>query len=137
MSDKFDNKDRGRVVTVLEDEIGSKLTQVGSRQKYFKDELDNRYVVLGGIGDWHGIPDDVVDDIKSCAQNSYLVIAIKKQSTLKIFRGSMEPFLKALNQLPRTVKDHYTFNIDERADYLKVREAPSVSLDFLKEVRYS
>jgi len=137
VSDKFNNKDRRRVVTVLQDEIGSKFTRVGSRQRYLKDELDNRYVVLGGIEGWHEIPDHVVEDIKSYAQNSYLVIAIKKKSTLKIFRGSMEPFLKALNQLHRNVKGHYQFNIDEHAEYLKVREAPSVTLNFLKEVRYS
>jgi len=93
--------------------------------------------VLGSVDDWHGIPDEVVEDVEENHPNSKLAIAIKKRKTLKIYLGEMAPFIKSLGQLERTGNDKYTFHVDEKHDLLTVREARKVNLDLLTEVPHS
>ncbi|MBV1930794.1 MAG: hypothetical protein KUG71_03680, partial [Porticoccaceae bacterium] len=134
---KFDNTDRRHVVEEIERHVGEKLSRVGRRHIYLSDKSDNRYIVLGGIDDWHGIPDDVIEDIEQHKSQAYLAIAIKNQKSLKIYFGEMEPLLNSLKYLDRPGNDKYTFHVNERKDHLIIREANSVSLDFLVEIPHS
>jgi|GEM_PF-4844516 len=137
MEIKFDNIDRQHVVDEIQKHIGSKLSHTTRRHIYLKDDEGKTYVVLGGIDDWHGIPDEVIDDIEKNCSESFLSITLKKRKTLKIYFGTMEPFMKVLGQLDRIGNDKYTFHVDEGNDLLVIREARSVTLDLLTEVLHS
>ncbi len=134
---KFDNTDRRHVVEEIERHIASKLSRPGRRHIYLEDESGNRYVVLGGIDDWHGIPDDVIEAVEQHHPHSYLAIAIKNRNSLKIYYGAIEPLLKSLKNLNRPGDNKYTFHVDEHRDHLVIREAHSVTLDFLSEILHS
>ena len=64
MKQRFDNIDRKHVIATLERSFGSRLEKVGKRDIYLKNSADVRFVVLGGNEDWHGIPDDVIEDVE-------------------------------------------------------------------------
>ena len=137
MTIKFDNTDRRHVVEILEKELGSRLLRVGRRHIYLKSEAGDRYVVLGGTDDWHGIPDDVMDDVEQNYPQSNLVVAVKNRSSLKIYWGEISPLLKFLGDLDRPGNNKYTFHVDERHTHLSIREVRDVTLEFLKEVPHS
>lgn len=137
MTIKFDNTDRRHVVDILAEHVGSRLSRVGSRHIYLKDESNNRYVVLGGTDDWHGIPDDIIEDIEENHRDSNLVVAVKNRTSLRIYWGEIEPLLRSLGNLPRPGNNKYTFHVDERHTHLSIREARDVTLEFLKEVPHS
>jgi hypothetical protein len=137
MKIKFDNTDRRHVIDLLSEHVSSRLSRAENRHIYLKDNSGNRYVVLGGTGDWHGIPDDVIEDIEQNHLDSKLVVAIKNQKSLKIYWGEIKPLLKSLGKLPRPGNDKYTFHVDERHDYLSVREAKTVTLALFKEIPHT
>lgn len=136
MKRKFDNIDRQFVVEFIEKVFESKLKKVTNRHIYLKNSNDSYFVVLGGIEDWHGIPDDVVESIESKA-NKYLIIALRKETSLKVYFGNMSNFLDKRDCYKRPGNNKYTFNIDEYVDYARIRQTPSVKLELLWEVPYS
>jgi len=136
MTKRFDNIDRQHVIAAIENKFKSKLSKVGMRPSYLKNSQNIHFVVLGGIEGWHGIHDDVMEDIKS-VDEKYLVIAIKQIESLKIYFCEMTKFLQSKILFSRTEDDRYTFNIDECNTYAKIREAPKVTLELLSEVPYT
>ena len=54
-SPKFDEQDRSKVISEIEEYFNTRLSRVGSRRKYLKDENGKSYWVFGGYEDWHGI----------------------------------------------------------------------------------
>lgn len=136
MKKKFDNIDRQHVISAIEKKFESKLSKVGKRQIYLKNSQNIYFVVLGGIEDWHGIYDDVIEDIKS-VDEKYLVIAIKQIESLKIYFCEMTIFLQSKIHFSRPGNDRYIFNIDEYDTYARIRQAPKVTLELLSEVSYT
>jgi hypothetical protein len=57
---KSDEVDRERVVQVLQSSLGIRLARAGARRKWFRDEHGRSYWVLVGTGDWHGIPEEMM-----------------------------------------------------------------------------
>ena len=84
MKKRFDNIDRQHMITEIEKKFKSKLSKVDKRKIYLKNSQNIHFVVLGGNEDWHGIPDNVIEDIES-VDEKYLVIAIKQIESLKIY----------------------------------------------------
>jgi hypothetical protein len=136
MKKKFDKLDRQYVIEEVERIFDTKLTRVGRRRIYLKSTQSARFIVLGGIEDWHGIPDDVIEDIESF-DDIHLVLAIKKQETIKIYHCDMTVFLENLEKLNRPGNDKFAFNIDEYREYARIRKATAVTLDLLVEINYT
>jgi hypothetical protein len=74
---KFDEYDRREVISKLENCLQVKLSPIGRRHKYLRDTNGRRYCILGGCGDWHGIPEEIVKEEENLGGDSVLVIAIK------------------------------------------------------------
>ena len=60
-SRKFDERERKKVVRELETALGITLSLVGRRRIYRADEAGRRYLILGGYGEWHGVPSEIVE----------------------------------------------------------------------------
>jgi hypothetical protein len=137
MNTKFDNIDRKKVVDIISTYLGSPLSKIGKRHIYMKDESNMRYVIIGGTGNWHGIPIEVIEDIKKYNSDAYLVIAIKIHDSLSIFWGSISPLIEHLNSLPRLVNDRYSMHFERNQNSLSIKEVASCRLSLLKEVKHS
>ncbi len=85
MSRKFDSQDRKTVISDVNKHLGVKLTNIGRRQKYLKDEYDKRYWVLGGYDYWHGIPSEMMESEVQAKDNATLIIAVRKKTGIDIF----------------------------------------------------
>lgn len=136
MTKKFDNTDRQHLISAIEKKFESRLSPVGNRQIYLKNAQNIHFIVIGGIGDWHGIPDDVIESIES-VKEKYLVIAIKQIESLKIYYCEMTKFLQSKMLFSGAGNNRYTFNIDEYDTYARIRQAPKVTLELLSEVSYT
>jgi len=136
MKTRFDNTDRKHVVSTLENLFGSQLHRVGDRHIYLRNSDDVRFVVLGGNEDWHGIPDEVIEDIRS-AREKHLIIAIKKRDSIIIYETEMTELLAQTGLLNRPGGNKYSFNIDERPWCVRIRQAPAVTLKLLTEIDYT
>ena len=78
-SQKFHAQDRRNVRGKVEKHYGVKLSPVGSHRKYLEDEPET-YCVLGGYGDWHGIPPDMIEEEEKRDKEGILVIASGQRS---------------------------------------------------------
>ncbi|MDP3030278.1 MAG: hypothetical protein Q8O04_12485 [Deltaproteobacteria bacterium] len=135
MTIKFDNIDRLHVIKAIETEFGSKLSKVGRRHIFLKNTDNIYFVILGGYGDWHAIPDDVIEQIEK-TEEKQLVIAIRKPQIVKIYHCDMQKFLEQKDKYNRPGNNKFTFNIDEFSSFARIRQAKSVSLDLLAVVSY-
>ena len=137
MSRKFDSQDRKTVISDVNKHLGVKLTNIGRRQKYLKDEYDKRYWVLGGYDYWHGIPSEMMESEVQAKDNATLIIAVRKKTGIDIFIGSVGPFVSGRNFLSRNAKGDYQFHLEERGWELFPKELPGTKLILLSTVDYS
>jgi hypothetical protein len=142
MKNKFDDQDRQRVVSALEEQIGSKLQKVGKRKIYLQDDDGHRFWVFGGVGLWHGIPKDMMDseveEIDNRAHQNLetsLIVALKKTSSIEVFRGPSMDFIKGRSLLGER-KNQYHFNCENQNGGLQIREIASVRLSHILQIEW-
>ena len=133
MDGKFDIYDRTAVIFFLEKTFSVHLTQVDNRPTYQKDQTGVQYVIFGGRGTWHGIPDDLLEDIETSQQSAFIIIAIKSDDTMRVFHDSMDGFLSHVHGLKRLGDDKYEFNVSDRGDHLSIDKMSTETLNFLGE----
>jgi hypothetical protein len=134
---KFDEYDRREVIAKLENCLQVKLSPIGRRHKYLCDTNGRRYCVLGGCGDWHGIPEEIVREEEIICGDSVLVIAIKYKQTLDIYLGDLKKLIAGKSRLILTKIRQYEFNIKLQDSRLFIKEVPGLSLRKLVETPYS
>lgn len=137
MTGKFDSLDRTAVILFLEKTLSVHLEQVDSRPSYQKDQAGAQYVLFGGRDTWHGISDDVLEDVESSEQAAYIVVAIKGEDTMRVFHDPMDGFLRHVHALQRLGDDRYEFNVSDRVDHLSIDEMPSETLSLLGEIQHA
>ena len=91
---KFDENDRRQVIAAVERHLGVRLVALGSRRTYLKDENGHRYIVLGGYGDWHGIPPEIFAAEEGRCDEATLVIAKRYEEEIEIYMGSFSLLLR-------------------------------------------
>lgn len=133
---KFDNYDRNRVVSEVEKYFQVKLHKAGSRDIYLKDETGKTYWVIGGVGDYHGIPKEMFPEEEKQSIEGVLVVAKKKLNSIDVFAGSLLSLIKSKRML--TVTDiQYQFDVCPQNDILKLKQAPDVRLKKIAVVPYT
>ena len=136
-SPKFDEQDRKKVISEVENHYGVKLTRVGSRRKYLEDSTHRTFWVLGGYEDWHGIPPDMFEEEEKRNTNGVLVVAKRHTKSIDIYSGPLQTLINYKTKLSHTQKGDYQFNINIRGNHLFIKQIPSLSLTKLGEAPYT
>lgn len=136
-SPKFDEQDRNKVISEVEDYYGVKLSRVGSRRKFLEDSNHRTFWVLGGYEDWHGIPLDMIEEEERRNSNGVLVIAKRRTNSINVYSGSLQTLINNKARLSHTKEDDYQFNINIRGNHLFIKEIPNFSLAKLGEAPYT
>lgn len=133
---KFDNFDRKQVIVAVENHFQVNLHKAGSREKLLKDDKGKSYWVLGGTGDWHGIPKEMFADEEKQSSDGVLVVAKRKLNSIDIFVGSLPILIKSKALLCPTDKD-YQFNVKTFSEGICLKEAPDVRLKKISTIDYT
>ena len=136
-SPKFDEHDRKKVISEVEEHYGVKLSRIGSRRKFLEDSNHRSFWVLGGYEDWHGIPPDMLEEEEKRNSNGVLVVAKRRANRINVFTGSLQTLITNKGKLSHTQKGDYQFNIHISGNHLFINEIPSLSLVKLGEAPYS
>ncbi len=131
---KFDSNDRRHVITQLEKKLGVNLEQIGSYQKYMRDIEGKRYCILGGYGNWHGIPREIVEREEREGQESVLVVAKRYDQHIDIFLGPLQPLVQNKLSLAYTRQGQFEFNTEISGSRMKIRKVPGLILRKLSAV---
>ena len=98
---KFDNLDRNRVICSVQEHYDLNLKRVGSRPKWLRDESGRTWWVLGGKGEYHGIPEDLMEDERQARVEGMLVVAQRKVGSIDAFSGPLGPLVSTRDKLYR------------------------------------
>jgi hypothetical protein len=134
---KADELDRERVIHALEERLSIRLTRAGSRRKWLRDNEGHSYWVLVGSGDWHGIPQDMMNSEVEKPSAGMLVIASRLRDRLRIFIGPLDALAAARRKLPRNAAGDYQFNVTNQGTRLFIREVREATLRELPAEAYS
>ena len=139
---KFGNLDRNRVIRAVEEYYDVKLEKVRRRPKWLQDESGRNWWVLGGYGDYHGVPEDMMEAELQALIAGILIIAERKLPDIEIFSGSVEKLCKNRNRPYRAGKTtgDYQFNIHTSGSRLMVtgvKTVPIVRLERIDSFSYS
>lgn len=100
-----------------------------TRPKWLRDESGRNWCVLGGVGEFHGIPREIVDDEEADKSNGVLVIAHKKPHAIDVFSGKLKDIVENIENLKLTKDNHYKFNIKIKDERISVNEIQSMELN--------
>lgn len=137
--ERFDQTDRRAAIRKLELALGVSLKPVGRRRKWLKDEEGRSYWVIGGYGEWHGIPEEMMDAEIEKPSGGYLVIAMRHKAAMQIYIGSLAAIVNARDKLYRASKStgDYQFTYRKRGTSIVVEQSPSIRLADLASFEYS
>ncbi len=134
--EKFNESDRRLVLAFIAWRFAITLQNVSSRKIYHRDKEGRRYVVLGGYGSWHGIPQDIFESEEKEGADTALIFAKRSEDKIDIFCGKLRALLDRKEHLTKTDTE-YEFNLIPSAGGLAVREAPNCRFRKLGEIRRS
>ena len=133
---KFDDLDRDRVVKKIEERCSVTLKKVGRRSKWLRDEAGRNWWVLGGQANWHGVPQEMIEDERRAEVGGVIVIADRKRVSIDAFKGPLAPLVSASDRF-RHPSGVYNFNVKICGDRMWVKEAPNAVLHRLDTIPYS
>lgn len=134
---KFDEHDRKRVISEVEQYFNVNLSRVGSRRKYLEDKNGKSYWILGGYEDWHGIPPDMLLKEEQRSTDGTLVVAKRYIKKIDIFSGQLQPLILNKKKLSHTKLGDYQFNIQIKGNHLYIKELPDLVLTKLGESQFA
>jgi hypothetical protein len=136
---KFDEADREAVIRAIEDRLGVRLSPVGRRRKWLRDGDGRSYWVLGGYGEWHGIPEEMIDAEAKNPTTGMLVIANRKREALQVFVGPVDPVVRNRHRLYRARKTtgDYQFTLTQKGARLHINQVPGFALTELSTFGYT
>lgn len=134
MLDRFGEEDRRRVVRDIEKRYGIALYNIGNYRKYLRDGRGHRYLVLGGVGDWHGIDKKIFQSEERHPGDTLLFVAKLHPERMDIYSCAFAPLLQGRHKLTLTERGLYEFNLEPASGGLKIREIPSVVLNKVGEI---
>lgn len=99
---KFGDDERDAVIREIERLKNSKLKPVGSKRKFFKGSDELYYCIVGGTGDWHEIPEEVMAQENITSESVHLVIARWLKNRIEIYGGLLKPLSNSRDSLSQT-----------------------------------
>ncbi len=131
---KFDETDRKAVIRVIQDQLGVRLSPVGRHRKWLRDDEGRSYWIL--YGEWHGIPEEMMDAEANEPTGGILVLAIRKREALQIFTGPLEPVVRNRSRLSRArqTTGAYQFTMTIRGNWVRINQVPGAALRKLADV---
>ena len=137
--EKFDNLDRRVVIGAVQKHYDVKLERVEGRDKWRRDESGRNWWVLGGKGDWHGIPKEMMEDEIQARFDGTLIIAQKKRNFVEAFSGSLHPLVYVRDKLYRASRStgDYQFKVKVSGDRLLCVQAQDVVLQRFETIPYA
>lgn len=133
---KFDETDRRAVIDELGKRLCVRLQPVPRRRKWLRDELGRNHWVLGGYGEWHGIPNDMMDAEVASGTGGFIVVAIRHEATLEIYIGPLAPLVENRRKLFRSNTGDYQFTFRKRGSSLIIDPIPGVVLSNLAKFSF-
>ena len=126
---KFDSRDRTAVIRLIQGTFRVKLKKVNGAHIWLRDESGKRWCVIGGIGDFHGIPKRIMECEREESADGQLVIAKKLVDRVDVYVGSLQSLIDAKHRLSRRKRDGaYLFNVNVKPGSIRIAEVPSVVL---------
>jgi hypothetical protein len=132
---KFDEADREAVIRVIQDRYCVRLTPVGRRPKWLRDDNGKNYWVLGASAGWHGVPEEMMDAETKTPTAGKLVIANRSREAIQVFDGPLEPLVRNRNKLSRNKIGDYQFTVKQSEKTPPHQSNPGVCLDVTRGVR--
>jgi len=134
---KFDETDRQKVISEIESHFGVRLSPVGTKRKYLKDQNNRAFWIFGGYEDWHGISAEMMAVEEKHNTGGVLVIAKRARIKIDIYVGPLTPLIKNKTKLSHTKFGEYQFNIHVRGNTLSLKEISDFHLSRLGSTEYS
>jgi hypothetical protein len=134
---KFGTLDRERVIDEVQEHYDVKLKKVGPHPKWLQDESGRNWWILGGTGDWHGIPEEMMEDEQQARVEGMLVIAQRKLTHIEAFAGLLGPLVSARDKLSWAQSRAYQFWVKMSGAHLQCVQAPDVVLERFARIPYS
>ena len=131
---KFNGSDRLQTVRAIEQFLGVNLSKIGSHRTFLEDETGTPYLVLGGYGDWHGIPPEIVGDARSKHPHGKLMLAKHEGVRIKVYAGSLDALLQRTDSLAFNQEGYCQFDLGWQDGRPFIKQALDVQLELLTEI---
>lgn len=130
---RFGDAERSRAVYELEKALNVKLIPIRPYKKWLRDNDGNRYCLVGGYGDWHGIPSEVLSPQQERGKTQLVVVRMLKDKA-ELYIGPLDPLVENKHMLPRSSGGEYHFNIRSASGgCLRIMELSGYSLKKILE----
>ncbi len=135
-SRRFDEADREVVVHAVGKHCGVSLQRSGHRKIALRDGKGRIYWVLGGYGDWHGIPVDLIDGTSAeSAREGVFVLAKRMDASIRIFHARLSDLLGNVETFGKTeLDDQRQFDLEWSSGLPTIKQCPSVKFSDVGEV---
>ncbi len=131
---KFSGDEREQVIERLETLKNIKLKPVGRYKKFLKGSDGLYYCIVGGSGDWHAIPKEVMEQEKKDQASVYLVIARWLKTKIEIYGGLLKPLFELRGSLSRNEKGDFQFHLKIPTDgILSINQVSGIKFAKLAE----
>ena len=125
---KFGNDERKQVIVRLEALKNIKLLPVGNSKKFLKGSDGSHYCIVGGTGDWHGIPKEVLEQGNKDSANFYLVIARWLKTEIQIYMGPLKPLIDRRESLTKNYRGDFQFDLNTPTNnILSIKQVPTAT----------
>ncbi len=135
---KFSRDEREQVIEKLETLKNIKLKPVGRYKKFLKGDDGLYYCIVGGIGDWHAIPKEVMEQEKMDQASVYLVISRWLKTKIEIYGGLLKPLFELRGSLSQNKKGDFQLDLKIPTDgILSIKQVSGVKFEKLDEFSLS
>jgi hypothetical protein len=132
---KFSDDERAAVIERIETLKNFKLKPVGSKRKFFKGSDGLHYCIVGGRGDWHAIPEEVMVEEKTTA-TVHLIIARWLKNRIEIYGGLPKQLFDSRDSLSKTKQGDFQFELKMPVDgILSIRQVPRAKFSKIDEFK--
>ncbi len=138
--EKFDDLDRRRVKETTEKHFRVKLKKVKKSEKWLRDNSGTNWILMGGVGNFHGMAKEIVDNEREAESEGKLIIALKKTQKIELFTGSLKPIVQAANsgnlRDPRGKRD-YKLNMRIKGKHMVCTKDARIVLEYFSTIQHS
>jgi hypothetical protein len=134
-AEKFTDKDRKLVLEELEKIQKVKLLQAKSK-KFYVDENGLPFLIFGGREDWHGITENIMNELNTYNKEGAFVVVKKYNTKMDINVGSLSVFVMNKDKLVKTKNGSFQFHCILTEDGLYIEEIPDLYCNKVAEIYF-